>query len=114
MDSYKVIITDRAQEQLEEYIDYIQLTLLNHQAAMSVWQDAVNTGQQLSMMAGSLPLCRHPALRERGYRRIHVCNHRYTMIYRVEGSVAYVEAIYHQLQDYENTFADEIDGQETW
>lgn len=31
------------------------------------------------------------------------------MLYRIEGTTAYVDAIYHQLQDYENTFADELD-----
>jgi hypothetical protein len=30
------------------------------------------------------------------------------MLYRVEGTTAYVDAVYHQLQDYENTFADEL------
>ena len=43
MDSYNVIITDRALEQLESYIDYIQYTLLNVQAADAVSLDAVDT-----------------------------------------------------------------------
>lgn len=30
------------------------------------------------------------------------------MIYRIEGTTVYVDAIYHQLQDYENIFADEL------
>ncbi len=30
------------------------------------------------------------------------------MLYRIEGTTAYVDAIYHQLQDYENIFADEL------
>lgn len=33
--------------------------------------------------------------------------HCYLMHYRIEGRTAYVDAIYHQLQDYENIFADE-------
>ena len=35
--------------------------------------------------------------------------HRYLMLCRVEGHTAYVDAIYHQLQDYENIFGNELD-----
>ncbi len=44
MDSYNVIISPKALSQLNSYIDYIQQhTLLNDQAAHSVWQDALET-----------------------------------------------------------------------
>lgn len=108
MDSYDVVITQRAQEQLEAYIRYILLTLMNEQAARSVWQDALLTGQQLSSAAGSLPFCRHPALKERGYRSISFRRHQYIMIYHIRGNIAYVDAVYHQLQDYENAFAEDL------
>ncbi len=108
MDSYNVIISPKALSQLNSYIDYIQYTLLNDQAALSVWQDALETRNRLSVIAGSLKYCTHPQLKEYGYRAIHFKQHRYTMLYRVEGADVYVDAIYHQLQDYENTFADEL------
>ena len=31
------------------------------------------------------------------------------MLYRIDGATVYVEAIYHQLQDYEKTFANELE-----
>lgn len=34
----------------------------------------------------------------------------YTFLYRTVGTDVYVEAVYHQLQDYENTFAREINS----
>ena len=108
MDSFEVIISPKALFQLNDYIDYLQYTLLNDQAAYSVWQDALETRNQLSKIAGSLKFCTHPLLRKNGYRAIHFMRHRYVMLYRVEDSTAYVDAIYHQLQDYENTFADEL------
>lgn len=108
MDLYNVIISPKALAQLESYIDYIQYTLLNEDAAYNVWQDAKKTRDRLSNVAGSLQFCRHPQLRDMGYHAIHFEQHRYTMLYRVEGTNAYVEAIYHQLQDYENIFADTL------
>ena len=107
MDSYNVVISPKALSQLESYIDYIQNTLLNEQAALSVWQDAVETRGRLSVSAGSLADCRHPRLKALGYRMIRFANHRYIMLFRIDGATAYVEAVYHELQDYENLFMDD-------
>lgn len=108
MDSYDVIISPKALAQLESYIDYLQYTLLNDQAARNVWLDALETRDRLSRVAGSLKYCTHPKLKKAGYRSISFMRHRYLMLYRIGGTSVYVDAIYHQLQDYENTFADEL------
>ncbi len=108
MGSFNVIISPKALSQLNSYIDYLQCTLLNNQAACNVWQDALETRAQLSRAADSLKFCTHPKLKENGYRAISFMQHRYLMLYRIEGTTVYVDAIYHQLQDYENTFADEL------
>ena len=79
MDSYNVIISPKALSQLNSYIDYIQYTLLNEQAAQNVWQDG----------------------------------HRYLMLYHIDEKTVYVDAIYHQLQDYENIFAHGLNLSET-
>lgn len=108
MDSFNVTISPKALSQLNSYIDYLQYTLLNDQAARNVWQDALDTRERLSKIAGSLNPCSHPMLEKYGYRQMNFLHHRYLMLYRIEGQTAYVDAIYHQLQDYENTFADEL------
>ena len=108
MDSYNVIISPKALSQLESYIDYIQFTLFNEQAAESVWQDAIETSKRLQNVAGSLLPCKHPKLKSLGYRPIFFIKHRYVMLYRIDNNTAYVDAIYHQLQDYENTLAEEL------
>ncbi len=109
MDSFDVIISPRALSQLNDYIDYLHYTLLNDQAACNVWQDVLETRDKLSKVADRLKFCTHPQLKKHGYHIIHFMRHRYLMLYRVEGTTVYVDAIYHQLQDYENTFADELD-----
>lgn len=108
MDSYNVIISPKALEQLDNYISYIQYTLLNDQAAALVWRDAMETRRRLARCAESLALCAHPVLKVRGYRSIPFTRHRYVMLYRVEGDNAIVEGIYHMLQDYENTFSNDM------
>ena len=107
MGLFEVILAPKAMAQLDSYIAYIQYTLLNEQAAREVWQDALDTLEQLERVADSLRECSHPRLKEQGYRAIHFLRHRYVMFYRVENRRVYVDAIYHQLQDYENRFINE-------
>ncbi len=71
MDSFNVIISPKALSQLNSYIDYLQYTLLNEQAAYNVWQDAMETRFQLAQAAPSLHLCSHPQLKKNKYRMIH-------------------------------------------
>lgn len=111
MDSFDVVISPKALSQLNHYIDYVQYTLLNDQAAYNVWQDAMETRDQLSKVAGSLAPSSHPLLKKNGYRTINFQRHHYLMVYRVEDLTVYVDAIYHQLQDYENIFADTLNLQ---
>jgi hypothetical protein len=86
-------------------LNYIQYTLFNDQAANAVSLDALDTIEQLKSVAGSLKLCDNPKLKKRGYRKINFLRHDYVMLYKLVADTAYVNAIYHQLQDYENTFA---------
>jgi len=108
MDLYEVIISPKALSLLDGYIDYIQYKLKNEQAAEAVWQDAVETEAELEKAAGSLNYCTKPILRELGYRSILFRRHRYVMLYRIEGRKAYVDGVYHLLQDYEKLFIQDL------
>lgn len=108
MVSYSVIISPKALTQLEEYIDYIQYTLFNNQGARAVWEDALETAARLETVAGSLEPCSHPKLKEYGYYPIRLSRHRYVALYRIDDNNAYVEAVYHELQDYQNLFSKDL------
>ncbi len=105
MDSFKIIIAPEALEQLNAYVRYIRCTLLNPLAAESVYNDAIETGRELSIVAGSLKLCDNEKLKRYGYKAITFRHHQYVMLYRTEGQIAYIDGIFHQKQDYENLFA---------
>lgn len=55
-------------------------------------------------MARAVPLCADLDLRSRNIRKIRLIRHRYLWLYRVENNTAYILAMYHELQDYENVF----------
>lgn len=99
---YEVILTQSANAQLDHIIYYILTRFKNDQAALSILEDAEITQRKLSQVAGSLKLCDDSELRALGYRTIHFKYHNYFMLYRLEGNKVYVDAIYHDMQDYEN------------
>lgn len=98
---YDVVLSVQAQTDFREIINYLVYELRNQQAAASVADDFGDTIVRLSHVAGSLKLCDDSVLRARGYRAIHFRKHKYLMVYTIDGDRAYVEGIYHDLQDYE-------------
>lgn len=99
---YKVVLTSQAKAQFREIIHYLRYELENQQAAANVINDFRETIDQLSISANSLKLCDDEILRAKGYRTIHFKKHKYLMVYSIHHNSAYVEGIYHDLQDYEN------------
>ena len=98
---YDIVLSVQAQTHFREIINYLIYELQNQQAAISVADDFDETIARLSHVAGSLKLCDDSVLRAKGYRTIRFRKHKYLMVYTVDGDRAYVEGIYHDLQDYE-------------
>lgn len=101
---YEVILTIPAKAQFDHIIEYVLSKYENTQAALGIMDDAEETKYRLSHVAGGLKLCEDSRLRDLGYRTIHFKRHNYFMLYRIEDGVVYVDAIYHDLQDYESFF----------
>ncbi len=99
---YKVFVTSEAEEDLNRYVQYLLFEKKNKQAAKNVLDDFEETAEKLSQVAGSLKLCDNNKLKNLGYRRINFRRHRYFLLYRIEGDTAIIDAIFHELQDYEN------------
>lgn len=99
---YEVILTIPAKAQLDHIIEYVLSKYENTQAALGIMDDAEETKYRLSHVAGGLKLCEDPRLHSLGYRTIHFKRHRYFMLYRIQDDVVFVDAIYHDLQDYES------------
>ena len=99
---YKVVVTDEAEEDLNQFIQYLLFAKKNKQAARNVLDDFEDTVKRLKYVASSLKICDNPHLQSFGYRRINFQQHRYFMLYRIENDGVYVDDIFHELQDYEN------------
>lgn len=99
--AYKVVVTNDAKENMQEYIEYI-LYEKRISRQRSLLDDFEYTKDILAEVAGSLKLCDNEKLRSLGYRRISFKFHRYFMLYRVEDTTVYIDGIFHELQDFEN------------
>ena len=95
---YRVMVTPDAEADPDTFVREKK----NKQAASNVVDDFEKTKDNLSRVAGSLKLCDNPRLKELGYHRINFLSHNYFMLYRIDGDMAIVDNIFHQLQDYEN------------
>ena len=80
---YKIVVTSEAEKDFEGFVRYLLLEKKSEQAAKNLIDDFEKTKLNL-------------------YRRINFLSHKYFMLYRVEGSLVFVDNIFHELQDYEN------------
>ena len=99
---FRVVLTDQAQLDFKNIIHYLLYELKSEQATISVTNDMEHTIKRLSNIAGGLKLCDDPRLRDLGYRTIHFKRHNYFMLYRIQDDIVYVDAIYHDLQNFED------------
>lgn len=84
---YRGVVTAEAEEDLNQFIQYLILEKQNEQAAKNVLDDLEETVEMLKHIAGSLKLCDNPRLQSLGYYRINFKKHRYFMLYRIEKDI---------------------------
>ena len=106
--AYRVKITPPAKRRLDNYIGYTAVVLKNRQAASSIMEDARQTRERLANNASFVKVCENPVLAKYGYRKFHFQKHSFIMIYRICGDEVIVDGMYHELQDYEALFIDEM------
>lgn len=99
---YKVIITEDAELDMDNFVHYLLFEKKNEQAACNLVDDFEAAIMILTHAAESLKMCENQRLRDLGYRRFNFKSHRYFMLYRVEDNTVYVDNVFHELQDYEN------------
>ncbi len=100
--AYNVVVTSDAEKDLDKFIKYLLFEKKNEQAAGNLLDDFEETKNILSNVAASLKDCENPRLKQFGYKRINFRKHRYFMLYRLEGNMAIIDNMFHELEDYEN------------
>ena len=68
---YKIVVTAEAEEDLNQFIQYLFFAKKNKQAAKNVLDDFEDTVELLKHVAGSMKTCDNPRLQSLGYHRIN-------------------------------------------
>ena len=97
--TYKLIMTDSFQRDLDAVIGYIAMTLENKAAAASLLDAIEQSFDWIERMPLMYEACQDPHLRELGYRKAVIRN--YILVYQVDGDTVNLLRLFHGRQDYE-------------
>ncbi|MDL2295455.1 type II toxin-antitoxin system RelE/ParE family toxin [Lachnospiraceae bacterium OttesenSCG-928-E19] len=97
---YNLIITERADELLDERLDYLVNRLKNEQAAKHLLDGMDKLYDRFEDNPFQFADCRDSSMRSKGYKEAVVSDMDYIIIFRVEDDIVYVLGIFHQLENY--------------
>jgi len=80
--AYEVIISDRAKEQANAFVEYLMFEKQSPQAASILLEAIEETKESLSLIAGILRYCEDPELRAMNYKIIFFRHMRYLWFFR--------------------------------
>lgn len=98
---YNLIITERAEQLLDNAISYILYQLKNRQAAKHLLNSVERIYERLQENPFQFPECKDKYLEYKGYREAVFPDMKYIIIYRVENNNVFVLGIFHQSEQYE-------------
>lgn len=96
--AYKILITEKAEQDLDGIIQYLVGKLCNPDAAIHLLDAVEQLYGRLSETPFMYALCSHSLLSDREYRKAVLGG--YLMLYRVEENTVFVERYFSDLEDY--------------
>lgn len=100
--AYKLIITEKANELLDNSVNYLLKSLNNKQAAIHLLDDIERVYERLEENPFQFPVCKDPYLASKGYREIVIPGMKYILFFSIDKEKVYVLGIFHQLESYQN------------
>ncbi|MEG1013912.1 MAG: type II toxin-antitoxin system RelE/ParE family toxin [Clostridia bacterium] len=97
---YKLQITNKAEQDLDDILGYIMTELSNMEAALHMADEVERHYNLLLKNPNLYEECQQPLLRTVHYRKVVIGG--YLMIYRVDNAanIIYIERFFSDLQDY--------------
>ena len=97
---YNLIITDRADELIDERVAYLVENLDNPQAASHLIDSIAGLYDRLEDNPYQFPDSKDSSLHRRGYREAYVTDMEYKLVFRIDDNDVYVVGLFHDLEDY--------------
>jgi plasmid stabilization system protein ParE len=100
--AYKLMITDRAEELLDQLVNYILFKFNNQSAAKHLLDGIEQLYNRLEDNPYQFADSRDSMLKSQGYKEAVVKDMDYILIFRIDGDIVYVLGIFHQLENYKD------------
>ena len=101
---YKLIITEKAEELLDNLIYHLIYRLKNDQAAVHLLESVGQIYSRLEENPYQFPESRDINLQRLGYREALLSDMDYVIIFRIEETFVYIAGIFHQLENYKKKY----------
>ena len=98
--AYKLIVTEYADELIDELVGYLVKKLKNPNASLHLMNGLENVYERLAESPMQFPESSDDFLRNRGYRETLVPEMRYRVVFRIESRVVYIVGVFHTLEDF--------------
>lgn len=98
--AYNLIITDRADELIDERVNYLLNKFKSLQAATHLLDGISSIYDRLEDNPYQFPDSRDSYLMRRGYKEALVPEMEYRMVFRIDGDDVYIVGLFHDLEDY--------------
>ena len=98
--AFDLIISERADEQVDRLTGYLVKRLKNSGAAMHFLNEIEAVYDRLEENPYQFPMSRDEYLYQKGYREAFLAEMSYRVIFRIELQTVYVVGVFHDLEDY--------------
>ena len=98
---YKLIVTEHADELLDNLVYHLLERLKNEQAARHLLDEIENVYERLEENPLQFPLSRDAYLASKGYHEAIVPQMEYIVVFSIKADIVNVVGILHQLENYQ-------------
>lgn len=98
--TYKLQITERAEELLDQILNYIFYNLKNEQAGKHLLDEMERIYDRLETEPMQFPICRDSYLANKGYREAIIHRMNYIVVFIVDSNIVHILGVFHSLEDY--------------
>lgn len=98
---YSLIITEHADELLDNILQYLICRLCNKQAATHLLDELAHIYDRLQTNPLQFPLSKDPYLAHKGYHEAIVSQMNYLLVFSLTDQVVNIVGIFHQSENYQ-------------
>ena len=97
---YKLIISEKADEHIDNLGGYIINKLKNKQAASNFFDEIEKIYERLEENPYQFPISRDKYLAFKGYHEAHWEKMAYHLVFRISDETVFIVGVFHDLEDY--------------